>query len=509
MTSKQSLKKIAKTLFIFRRDLRIHDNIGLNSCLSTFTDVMPCFIFDEKQVLKAENPYFSNNSVQFMIESLKSLDKNLRDLGSRLFFFYGKYPLIIEEIIKSTNPEAIYLNEDYTPYSIERDKIIENACKKHGVKFLSFHDGTLLPKDKILLESGGFYKKFTPYYRQASRENIKKPEKITNSSNFLSKQIKVSIELPIEKIEEFYEENKEIYVHGGREEALKHLENIKNLGNYENSRDFPEFQTTNLSAYLKFGCVSIREVYWRVREVLGIKKGEPLLRQLYWRDFYAYILYYYPHVIKGAMKLSYNSIVWENDENYFECWKKGLTGSPIVDAGMRCLNKTGYMHNRLRMICSNFLIKILLIDWRWGEKYFANKLVDYDIAQNNGGWQWSSSTGTDSQPYFRIFNPKLQSEKFDKQCKFIFKWIPELKTVLNKEHIHDWESFGELNRKKIKMNYPESIIKYKERKELALEMYKKALGDKNMEEKEEENLKKKPILLGDETKTNKVKKTKK
>lgn len=480
MTSKQALKR---ALFIFRRDLRLEDNIGLQACLSAFTEVIPCFIFDEKQILPTKNAYFSNNAVQFMIESLISLDKDLNNLGSRLFFFYGEYPNIIQEIIKNLKPEAVFLNEDYSPYALSRDAMISDACKSVKIQFSSFHDATLLDKDKILLSTGAFYKKFTPYYRQASTESIKKPKKCENIQNFISKDLKVkaTIEFPKEKLTDFYEENKQINVHGGRATALNLLNNVKNFSNYENTRNFPELQTTNLSAPTKFGCISIREFYWTIRDNLGSKNGEPLLRQLFWRDFYTYVLFYYPHVIKGPMKPAYAKIQWENDEKLFEAWKKGMTGFPIVDAGMRSLNETGYMHNRLRMVTSNFLIKLLLIDWRLGEKYFASKLVDYDIAQNNGGWQWSSSTGTDSQPYFRIFNPKLQSEKFDKKCKFIQKWVPELKGVLNKEHLHDWENFGSLNRSKIKTDYPESVIVYKDRKEMALNLYKKGLEGKNDE----------------------------
>ena len=475
--SKNTIKNLKTAIFIFRRDLRIEDNTGLNACLSAFHEVIPCFIFDEKQVVPSENPYFSSNSVQFMTESLISLDKNLQAFGSRLFYFHGKYPNVIEDILKSIKPEAVYLNEDYTPYSLERDALIANVCKNVGVEYMSFHDATLLEKDKVLLSTGAFYKKFTPYYRNASSLTIRKPIKLMSSPKFIPHSYKVYNEFPKEKLTELFQENKEIYVHGGREEASKLLEKVKNFGNYITIRDFPELSTTNLSASLKFGCISIREFYWTIKETLG-SKGEPLIRQLYWRDFYSYILFYYPHVIKGPMKPSYASIKWDNNPKFFEAWKEGKTGVPIVDAGMRSLNATGYMHNRLRMICSNFLIKVLLIDWRLGEKYFASKLVDYDIAQNNGGWQWSSGTGTDSQPYFRIFNPKLQSEKFDKNCKFIMKWIPELKPVLNKEHIHDWENFGSLNRSKMKIDYPESIICYKERKEMALEMYKQALKEK-------------------------------
>jgi len=478
MNPKASLKPLKKALYIFRRDLRLEDNSGLNACLSASNEVIPCFIFDEKQIVPSKNLYFSHNSVQFMVESLLSLDKNLQSLGSRLFCFNGKYPNIIEEILNNVNPEALYLNEDYSPYSKERDDLIAQSCKEKGVKFLSYHDITLLEKDKVFVASGSFYKKFTPYYRQASKESIRKPAKLMSYPHFVSKVFTIANEFPQDQIKEFYIENKSIHVHGGREEALKHLEKVKTLTNYETTRDFPELPTTNLSAYTKFGCISIREFYWSIKDSLGTKKGEPLLRQLYWRDFYSYILYYYPHVSKGPMKPSYSAIKWENNEKFFEAWKEGNTGVPIVDAGMRSMNTTGYMHNRLRMICSNFLIKVLLIDWRLGEKYFASKLVDYDIAQNNGGWQWSSSTGTDSQPYFRIFNPKLQSEKFDKNCKFILKWVPELKNVLNKSHIHDWENFADLNKNKMKIDYPECIASYTKRKEMALEMYKNALGGK-------------------------------
>ena len=488
MNPKHTITPLKKALYIFRRDLRLEDNTGLNACLSSSYQVIPCFIFDEKQITPSQNPYHSQNSVQFMIESLFSLNESLHSFGSRLLFFKGTYPLIIEEIIKNVAPEALFLNEDYTPYARERDEFIAKACKEKGVKFNSFHDVTLLEKDKILLASGAFYKKFTPYYRQASGETIRKPIKLLDSPKFVPKTFKLPNEFPNEKIKEIFTENKNIHVHGGREEGLKHLVKAKGLTNYETTRDFPELNTTNLSAYTKFGCVSIREVYWGLKEALGSKKGEPLLRQLYWRDFYSYVLYYYPHVIKGPMKPNYANLKWENDEKMFEAWKEGKTGVPIVDAGMRSMNATGYMHNRLRMICSNFLIKVLLIDWRWGEKYFASKLVDYDIAQNNGGWQWSSGTGTDSQPYFRIFNPKLQSEKFDKNCKFIFKWLPELKQVLNKSHIHDWESFSSLNKSKMKIDYPDCVASYSKRKELALEMYKNALGGKEGEGYESEEI---------------------
>lgn len=466
-------KAFQRSLFIFRRDLRLDDNTSLLSCLASSNEVIPCFLFDDKQLNPKLNPFFGDFCVQFMIQSLKDLDQSLSLHNSRLFLFKGEYPDLISQVLEKTTPQAVYLNEDYSPYSIQRDNNIKELCKKSGISFFSLHDSTLLEKNKVLLSTGNFYKKFTPYYKTAIGFPVSKPQK-NEFKNYIDKTNEFANEFPKDKIDSLYQPQADALLTGGRTQALEILSKIKTFSQYARTRDFPTLPTTRLSAYNKFGCVSIREVYWKVKE-LG-SNAEVLLRQLYWRDFYYYILFYYPEVIEGAMKPNYKKVVWENNLELFNAWKEGRTGCPIVDAGMRCLNKTGYMHNRLRMIVSNYLVKILLVDWRWGEQYFASKLSDYDVAQNNGGWQWSASTGTDSQPYFRIFNPKLQSEKFDSKCEYILKWIPELKKVLQINHIHDWENFGELNKKKVKIDYPLPIVSYKERKVLCLEMFKKAVG---------------------------------
>ena len=254
-------------------------------------------------------------------------------------------------------------------------------------------------------------------------------------------------------------------MHGGRKNGLVILKKIKNFKNYDNKRNLLTYETTKLSAYIKFGCVSIREVFKAIKKT----GSKDLIRQLYWRDFYYNILFFFPHVFGNALKTKYSKIIWPNNKSYFEKWKKGKTGFPVIDACMRQLNTTGFMHNRGRLIVSNFLIKLLLIDWQKGEKYFAQKLVDYDPAVNNGNWQWSASTGADSQPYFRIFNPWLQSKKFDKDCKFIKKWIPELQEVKATD-IHKWDTKYQVYNG---IKYPEPIINYKKMRVLCLALYKK------------------------------------
>ncbi len=449
------------SIFIFRRDFRIKDNTGWNKMLeiSESNNIYPIFIFTPEQIKK--NIYKSDNSVQFMIESLLELKKDIN-----ITFCYGDIKKVLVDIIKNNKIEGIFTNTDYTPYSVKREKIIKNICDQYNINFNYYHDITLFEPGSIKNMSGAIYQKFTPFYRACMSEKVREP--ISKSKNINIKGISTKYKILDSKLKSFYKHNNNIHVHGGRKNALSILRNIKDFHKYESFRNILHENTTNLSAYLKFGCISIREAYDAFSSSLG--KKSPLVRQLIWRDFYYHLGYGFIDRFGKSLKEKYDKIKWGNNRTYLEKWKEGLTGFPVVDACMNQLNQTGYMHNRGRLIVSSFLIKNLMIDWRYGEKYFAQKLVDYDVLVNQGNWQWSSGTGADSQPYFRIFSPILQSEKFDKECIYIKKWLPQLKDIDNK-HLHDWEKYHiEYNLKEI--NYVKPIINYKESKPLALKMYR-------------------------------------
>lgn len=433
---------------MFTRDLRLEDNTSLIEALKKSEEVIPIFIFNPMQV--TNNTYKSDNCVQFMCETLDELDKELHKKGSKLFYFYGEPGKIINSLLKNDSDiQAVFCNMDYSPFARKRSSSILKVCEKNKVTFTSLEDYMLTSAEAVTKPDGSPYVKFTPYHRAAKKKDIREITK-NNFSNYVSNRYKVKHEYT-KDIHDFYTKNPNLLVHGGRDNALKILSEIKEFDDYNKTRDYPTQQTTQLSAYLKFNCVSIREVYYTFKKKL--KSTNNLFTQLYWRDFYMSIIYWFPHAVGNPMKLNYH-IKWENNKTWFEKWKMGKTGIPIVDAGMRQMNETGWMHNRLRMIVANFLIKILHIDWMWGEKYFAQSLVDYDIYNNNGGWQWSSSTGSDSQPYFRIFNPWRQAEKFDKECEYIKKWVPELKDIPNKD-ILKWDTTYS-NYKEAK--YPKPII---------------------------------------------------
>ena len=455
-----------KSVFIFRRDLRLDDNTGLINACKNSNEVLPIFIFTPEQINPLINKYFSNNSVQFLVESLDDLNIELKKLKSRLFIFYGDYSDILKKIKKEYDYDSIYVNEDYTPYSIKRDNKIKLLCDEMNVSFNSYHDITLLKMSQGLNDDNQQYKVFTPFYKNALRFPVNKPDTY-KCKKFVNSSLKISNEYQND-IHQFYKKNKNILVNGGRKNGLIKLKSLVNFKKYGINRDFPYVNTTHISAMNKYGCISIREVYWKIKSL----KIEPLLRQLYWRDFYYRISYYYPWVLQGkSFKKNYDKIKWKTNKKFLEKWKEGKTGYPMVDAGMRQMNTTGWMHNRLRMIVSNFLIKDLFIDWREGERYFAKTLYDYDPSQNNGGWQWSSGSGTDAQPFFRTFNPWLQSEKYDKECEYIKKWVPELRNIPNK-HIHKWYDYH----KNHDVNYPAPIVDHKYAVQKTLSKYKEYLN---------------------------------
>lgn len=452
-----------KSLFIFRRDLRLEDNTALNHALEQSETVIPCFIFDPRQVTQ-KNKYYSANAVQFMIESLQSLNKQLHERDNKLFIFYGTAEDAINDIITDAKIDALFINQDYTPFSIKRDSALQKICVTHNIAFESYADVLLNTPTAIHKKDGSFYSVFTAFYNNAHKVAVQKPHTVRNGS-FFTGRIKNS------ETEQIYSHvlassNKNIFVHGGRENALKTLAHLSKMQNYTTERDIPALQTSTLSAHLKFGTLSVREAYYGIIKKLGAL--HPLLHQLYWRDFFTHVAFHNPEIFGHPFHKKYEKLSWNNDRKLFNDWCTGKTGFPIVDAGMRQLNKTGFMHNRVRMIVASFLTKDLHINWLKGEQYFAQQLVDYDPAVNNGNWQWCASTGCDAQPYFRIFNPWLQQKKYDPDCLYIKKWIPELKDQEPKV-IHNW--FKE-NSPQIK-NYPRPIVDHAKESALAKILYKK------------------------------------
>jgi len=443
-----------KTLFIFRRDFRIIDNKGLNSLLENNDTIYPVFIFTPEQV--TSNKYKSSNAIQFMVQSLLNLQKYID-----ITFCYGDMISIVTEIVTKNNITKICTNTDYTPYAIKRDEEIKKLAVKLNVEFKYYHDILMFEPYTILNITNSLYKKFTPFYNKSIKMKVDAPVNI-KLKNIMKPTTTFGITLS--KIKKLYTENKMLRVHGGRDNAIIILENINNYSDYDNTRDELSSDTTNLSAYLKFGCISIREAYHAIKKT----KNTSLLRQLFWREFYYHMGFGNIERFGLSLKPSYDNIEWDDDTKIFKRWCDGTTGFPIVDACMTQLNTTGYMHNRGRLIVASFLIKNLHIDWRWGEKYFATKLVDYDPLVNQGNWQWVSGSGADSMPYFRVFNPWLQSIKHDKMCIYIKRWLPVLEDVSCK-HIHKWDEYNTLYN--IKYNSP--IIDYNKSKIIMLARYKK------------------------------------
>lgn len=439
-------------LFIFRRDLRIEDNLALNEAIRYAEEnnckLILAFTFTKKQI--RSNQYFSHNAFRFMMESLIELNES--SLQERLSLFED------ENFYKTIdNLKAIFYNKDYTPYARKRDAQIVRYCKVKDIHCFTKQDYTLHKINTILNGKSEPYRVFTHFYKNAIK-NHKIVEKVTTSNTFLENVVKKGTIESFEKCSYFklaFDQSKTVQNtaigKGGRKNALIILDLIDSgtFKNYKTRRDDPSDKnsTTLLSAFLKFGCIGIREVFRVVQEKYGIEHD--LIKQFYWKEFYANITYNFNHVLEGmtnsdssnkSYDTKFDSIEWKNNDEYFMKWCKGETGFPIVDAGMRQLNQTGYMHNRLRMITASFLIKNLHIDWRKGEKYFANKLIDYDPSSNNGGWQWVNGSGTNTAPYNRILNPWTQQKRFDPKCVYIRKWVEELKDVKNNSDIHKWNS---------------------------------------------------------------------
>ena len=419
-----------RTLFIFRRDLRLEDNTALLYALKNSKEVILSFIFTPEQI--KNNSFRSDHSLQFMLESLEDLEKDIALKQGRLYYFFGTPEDVVKNCIQNLHLDGVVVNRDYTPYSIERDRKILEVCEKLQVKFCAFDDAVLHPLHQTLKSDGKPYTVFTPFYRNALKLNVPLPLSNPYKNYYINP---ISFAKDATFFTQILEKRGKQSL-GGRAEGLKILQKIKTFADYKETRDIPSIEgTTRLSPHLKFTTVSVREVYHAVANLFS--PDSDLIRSLFWRDFFTSIALYFPQVFQGAFKTKFKEIEWVRDEDKFKLWCEGKTGFPIVDAGMREMNQTGFMHNRLRMIVASFLIKDLHIDWRWGEKYFAQTLIDYDPVVNNGNWQWVASTGCDAQPYFRIFNPWTQSLKYDPDCVYIKRFVPEL-SQLPPKIIHHW-----------------------------------------------------------------------
>ena len=426
-------------IFWFRRDLRVDDNKGFFEALSADKNVLPIFIFDEN--ILGELPK-NDARVNFIHSRLETINNELAKSGKSLAVFHGKPSNIWAKIIAENPIEKVFFNHDYEPYARDRDKLVYELLQKNNIEIKNFKDQVIFEKSEVVKDDGLPYVVYTPYsnkwkakFKDIKLDNFQSESLLSNVADhkysFLSLQ-EIGFEPSEIKIPNFDVSEKVI-------------------DNYESTRNFPSVNGTSyLGVHLRFGSVSIRKMV--AKAILS--NNETFLKELIWREFFMQILWHYPYTKSSSFRPKYDSIVWDNNENLFKKWCDGKTGYPFVDAGMRELNNTGHMHNRVRMIVASFLCKHLLIDWRWGETYFAQKLLDYEQSSNVGNWQWAAGSGVDAAPYFRIFNPTEQIKKFDKDLKYIKKWIPELETKF----------------------YPEPIVEHKFARERCLRVFKEAVA---------------------------------
>ncbi len=399
------------SIFWFRRDLRLDDNAGLYHALKSGYPVLPVFIFDKDILDELQDK--DDARVTFIHQTIMSLDKELRRYGSSLLVLFDRSREAWEELVTKYNVAAVYTNHDYEPAAKTRDKTIGALLKRHDIAFNTYKDQVIFEMDEVVKEDGTPYTVYTPYqrkwYQKIKPFYLKPYPNKKYFSNFL-------------KIGPFHAPTLQEIGFETSKTEFPPIQYKNMIAAYPEKRDFPAMNgTTHIGLHLRFGTVSIREL-------AGTAINHPQktwLNELIWREFYMMILHHFPQTQDHAFRAEYDRIEWINDEKQFDAWCRGETGFPLVDAGMRELNTTGYMHNRVRMVTASFLTKDLLIDWRWGERYFARKLLDYEMASNVGGWQWSAGCGTDAAPYFRIFNPEAQLKKFDPQLAYIKKWVPE------------------------------------------------------------------------------------
>ncbi len=427
------------TIFWFRRDLRLDDNAGLYQALKSGYPVVPVFIFDTNILNDLQEK--ADKRVAFIHDTLQDMQKKLRDVGASLYVFHDTPVEAYKKLLSKYNVQAVYTNTDYEPYARQRDEEIAKLLLDKNIPLYSYKDQVIFEKNEVIKDNGQPYSVYTPYSKRWK-------EKLTP---FFLKPY------PCHKYFDNFRKQKAIAIPRLEDIGFKPVDydvvspvlNEAIAKDYDKTRDIPSIKgTTRLSVHLRFGTISIRQLAAQAHRL-----NEKLLNELIWRDFYQMIMWHYPNIVMDSFHKEYDNIKWRNNEKEFQLWCEGNTGYPIVDAGMRELNETGYMHNRVRMIVASFLTKHLLIDWRWGEAYFGSKLLDYDLASNNGGWQWAAGSGCDAAPYFRIFNPYLQTKKFDPELKYIRKWVPECESP----------------------SYPKPMIEHDKARERCLTVYKAAV----------------------------------
>lgn len=430
------------TLFWHRRDLRISDNAGLFKALKHGEKVQPIFIFDTQILDQLPK---NDQRILFIHQTIEALNTSYKKLGASLWVFHGNPTQLIPELVKQYGAQQVFCNRDYEPSAIQRDQFIYEELQKLNCTFSGSKDQVIFEKNEVVKPDGNPYHVFTPYMKRW-KETLTDFHLKAYPVEKYSSNLNHGAEKPLPSISElgFNEIQTQVFP----SESVP----TKIIQDYHNTRDIPSIDgTSRLSLHLRFGTISIREL---VRQ--AIENNEKYFNELIWRDFYQMILYWYPKSVDHAFKPEYDQIEWEFDAVQFQAWRDGLTGYPLVDAGMRELNQTGHMHNRVRMVVASFLCKHLLHDWRLGERYFAEKLLDFELASNVGGWQWAAGSGVDAAPYFRIFNPTSQQERFDPKFEYIKKWIPEFNT----------------------QDYPKPIVDHKWARERVLDRYKKGLNTK-------------------------------
>jgi deoxyribodipyrimidine photo-lyase len=426
-------------IFWFRRDLRLKDNCGLYHALKENYRVLPVFIFDMDILNELNNDH--DPRVEFLYERISELKSHLESMGSSMMVLHGKPIDQFRWLIGNFPVARVYFNHDYEPRAIARDLRIYQLLEKHDIEVKSFKDQVIFEKDEILKKDGKPYTVFTPYMKKWKEKLNMNPPTGYSIEGLGNRLLKTDPYRSPSMEEMGFKKTGRSFPPALFDEQV--------ISNYHLNRDYPAIDgTTRLGIHFRFGTLSIRQAVKKALEL-----NETWLNELIWREFFMMILWHFPFVTDQSFKSQYDKIEWRNDEEEFNAWCEGMTGYPIADAGMRQFNHTGYMHNRVRMITASFLTKHLLIDWRWGEAYFAEKLLDYELASNNGGWQWAAGSGCDAAPYFRIFNPYRQAERFDPEYKYIEKWVQE---------IHD-------------PKYNKPIVDHKSARERALQVYGKAV----------------------------------
>ncbi len=427
------------TIFWFRRDLRLDDNKGFFEALLNSKEVLPIFIFD---ISILEQLSKNDARVSFIHDSLTKMNEEIKKLGKSLATFHGDPLSVWKQLVIENNVTKVLFNRDYEPKARARDKAIYEFLVSQNIEVTTFKDQVIFEKNEVVKNDQSPYVVYTPYSKKWKENATKIRFENFPSTSYLNSIVTHSY--PFLTLEDIGFEKSKIII-------ASYSTTTDLIQNYEATRNFPALDSTSkLGIYLRFGAVSIRQIVM----IAMNHENETFLNELIWREFFMQILWHFPHTVNKSFRPKYDEIKWENSETNFQKWCKGRTGYPIVDAGMRELNTTGYMHNRVRMIVASFLCKHLLIDWRWGETYFAQKLLDYDQASNVGNWQWAAGSGVDAAPYFRIFNPTEQVKKFDKELKYIKKWVPE---------------FSEIR-------YIEPIVDHKTARERCLKVYKEAVG---------------------------------